>query len=41
MFKVLAVSAIILCGIVIIYAIGIYLETRKMYPKKDPKVLRY
>lgn len=41
MYKVAALAAIILCALVIAYAVSIYLETRKMYPKKDPKALRY
>ncbi|MGN6292148.1 MAG: hypothetical protein ACTHMV_05330 [Chitinophagaceae bacterium] len=41
MLKILAVSAIILCGLIMIYAVSIYFETKRMYPKKDPKALRY
>lgn len=41
MYKVFAVGAIVLCAFVIGYAVSIYLETRRLYPKKDPKAIRY
>jgi hypothetical protein len=39
MYKIFAVGAIVLCAFVIVYAISIYFEIRRAYPKKDPKAL--